>query len=605
MPGSFQRPRRAPVVACAVAVAIAIALTQSLVYAAADPNKVLHWYFPTAETGFDPAKISDLYSATVNEAIFERLLTYDYMASPAKLAPMLAEAMPEVTDEGRTYTFHLRKGVYFADDPAFKGAKRELTAQDFVYSYLRFVDPKNRAPYAFLVAGKFEGVDELAAAAEKSGHFDYDAKVRGIEAVDRYTLRFRLKAPDYTFPYVAAHTTLGAVAREVIEAYADDSMAHPVGTGPYRLTEWTRRSKMVLEANPSFRGIPWDFAVSNDPWDQSVAAAMRGKTLPQVGRVEITVVEESQGVWLGFQGRQLDYINLPPALRDKGLAGDKLTPELAAQKVALFRSVEPSITYTFLNMKDPVLGGTSLEKVALRRAVIMAYDVGQEIEVVRQGQAIPLEMPIPPGVVGYDPAYRSLNRHDPELANKLLDHFGYRKGADGWRTLPDGSPLVLRYAAETTGGGRELNELWKKNMDAIGVRIEFDISKFDEHRKAAKACKLQMWGSGWIADYPDGDNFMQNFYGPNIGQSNNGCYDSPAFNKLYEQAATLPSSPERDRLFLLMTRQMEVDGANSLQVARMRNELLHPWVQGYKKHPILQADFVYMDVDMQARAAAQ
>src|SRR4051794_10563443 len=192
-------------------------------HAAADPNKVLRWYFPTGETGFDPCLISDLYSATVNEAIFERLLTYDYLARPAKLAPMIAESMPEVADGGRTYTFHLRKGVYFTPDPAFKGKKRELVAQDFVYSFLRFVDPANHAAYAFLVSGKFIGVDELAAAAEKTGRFDYDAKVPGIEAVDRYTLRFRLKQPDYNFPYVAAHTSLGAVAREVIEAYGNDT----------------------------------------------------------------------------------------------------------------------------------------------------------------------------------------------------------------------------------------------------------------------------------------------------------------------------------------------------------------------------------------------
>ena len=137
--------------------------------AAADPNKVLRIAFPTGETGFDPAKVFDLYSATVNEAIFDRLLTYEYLASPSKLAPMAAEAMPEVADEGRTYTFHLRKGIYFTPDPAFKGAKRELVAQDVVYSIMRFMDPANRSQYAFLIEGKIKGLDALAAAAKKSG----------------------------------------------------------------------------------------------------------------------------------------------------------------------------------------------------------------------------------------------------------------------------------------------------------------------------------------------------------------------------------------------------------------------------------------------------
>ena len=113
---------------------------------------------------------------------------------------MTAEAMPEVTDDGRTYTFRIRKGIHFTPDPAFKGNARELMAQDYVYSYKRFLDPKNQAPYAFLLEGKISGLDALAAAAKKTGRFDYDAKLPDIEVVDRYTLRIRLASRDYNFP---------------------------------------------------------------------------------------------------------------------------------------------------------------------------------------------------------------------------------------------------------------------------------------------------------------------------------------------------------------------------------------------------------------------
>ena len=171
---------------------------------AADPTKVLRIAFPTAETGFDPVQVSDFYSATVIEQIYDRLLTYDYLARPAKLVPMMAEAMPEVAENGRVYTYRIREGHLFHADPAFKGAKRELTAQDFVYTFMRFMDPKNRSPYAFLLEGKIEGLDELAAKAKKTGKFDYDAKVPGLAAVDRYTLRIRLAQTDYNFPYIAA-----------------------------------------------------------------------------------------------------------------------------------------------------------------------------------------------------------------------------------------------------------------------------------------------------------------------------------------------------------------------------------------------------------------
>ena len=175
---------------------------------------------------------------------------------------------------------------------------------------------------------------------------------------------------------------------------------------------------------------------------------------------------------------------------------------------------------------------------------------------------------------------------------------GYRKGADGWRTLPNGRPLVLRLATGTSQIERTFNELWKKSMDAISVRIEFDAGKFSDHLKQAKACQLMMWGAAWTADYPDGENFMQLLYGPNTGQSNNGCYESKSFDALYERARAMsPDRPERNRLFLEMTRQMEVDGAWSMHVSRERNQMIRPWVLGYKKHPILHAEWIYMDLE--------
>jgi len=583
-------------VAAAAAMALGFALPAPA-GAAPDPNKVLHYYFPAGESGFDPVRISDLYSATVLEAIFERLLTYDYLARPSKLVPMLAESMPLVEDNGKTYTFKLRKGIYFAPDPIFKGQKRELVAQDVVYSYLRFMDPKYRAPYAFLLEGKIVGLDEAAEAAKKSGKFDYDAKIPGIQAVDRYTVRFRLKETDYNFLFIAAHISLGVVSREAIEGYGDDTMAHPVGTGPYMLQSWVRRSKIVLESNPEYRGFTWDFAPSEPAaWDEQLVKDMRGKQMPQVGKVEITIIEEAQSRWLAFQQKQIDYFAVPETFAPNALDGDKLKPDLAAEGIRLFRAPDPDMTYTAFNFRDPILGGFSKEKIALRRAMAMAYNIDDEIKVVRKGQAVALQMPIPAGVIGHDPSYRSVNQYDPDTANKLLDHFGYKKGKDGWRTLPDGKPLLIRLATEPQSTQRELDEVWQKSLAAIGVRMEQAVAPFVDNVQAANACKLMMWGQGWIADYPDGDNFLQLLYGPNTGQSNNGCYESAAFDKFYTASRTIPDSPERNRLYLEMSRQMEVDAAWSLHVSRMRSELIRPWILGYKKHPILQADWQYLDV---------
>jgi len=577
-----------------------VALLIAASAAAADPAKLLRISFPVAETGFDPVRVSDLYSNIVNEAIFERLLTYDYLARPAKLIPMTAESMPEVSEGGRTYIVHLKRGIHFAPDPAFKGQRRELTAEDYVYSFKRFADPANRAPYGFMLQGKIVGLDEQTEAAKKSGKFDYDATIPGLVALDKYTLRFKLTGADFLFPYTLAHVPFCAVAREVVEAYGNDVQAHPVGTGPYMLKEWRRAAKITLEANPSYREVTWNFQAEGNSRDEALATEMKGKKIPQIGRVEISIIEESQSRWLAFERKELDYLALPATFVGEALdESNNLKPKWVEQGVSLYRAVDPSVGYTFFNFRDPLVGGFAKEKIALRRAIIMGFDLPAEIRVIAKNQEIQAQMPIPPGVVGFDASYRGVNQYDPVLANKLLDYFGYKKGSDGYRTLPDGKPLTIRQATGTAAIDREYSELWKRSMDAIGIRMLFEPGKFADTLKAAKACHVMMWQASWTADYPDGDNFMQLLYGPNTGESNNGCYESKAYDALYEKSLTLPpTSVERNRLFIDMSRQIEVDGAWNLHSSPIRNQLIRPWVKGYKKHPILQAEFVYMDVDV-------
>jgi ABC-type transport system substrate-binding protein len=570
---------------------------------AADPNKVLHLYFPAAEDGFDPAAFASLYSNIINEAIFERLLTYDYLARPAKVVPMLAESLPEISADGRTYTFHLKKGIHFTPDPAFKGQPRELLAADFIYSFKRIMDPQLRSPWQFMLENKITGLDELAAKARKTGHFDYDQPVTGLSTPDRHTLKIQLKEADPNFIYIMAHTPFSALTREVVETYGKELIAHPVGTGAYQLKEWKRRNRIVLEANPGYRGLTWNFKPSTDPEDATLVQAMQGKSLPQIGRIEIGIIEEPQSVWLAFKGGQLDMVNVPQQFIREALVNDELAPPFRREHIRLYRATDPEITYTFFNFRDPVIGGHSKEKIALRRAIAMSYNVNEEIRVIRQGQAIKAQGIIPPGVVGHDPAYRTSIPYDPPLANALLDRYGYQKGTDGWRTLPDGSPLTLHLQGDTSGAGRPFDELWKKSLDAIGIRIEFPKSNFADNLKAAKSCKVQMMGAAWTADYPDGDNFMQLLYGPNSSQSNNGCYESQAFDVLYKQSRQLPDSPARNRLFDQMTRQMEADTAWILHVTRRRTQLIRPWIIGYKKHPILHAEWLYMDVDRTQKAS--
>ncbi|MDY7576209.1 ABC transporter substrate-binding protein [Actimicrobium sp. CCI2.3] len=563
----------------------------------ADPEKVIHFAIPAADDGFDMVRTPNYYSGVIAESIYETLLTYDYLASPAKLVPKVAEAMPEVSDGGKTYTFHLKKGIFFTDDPAFKGKPRELTAQDFAYSFRRLLDPANRSPSAGFLQGKIVGMDAVVAAAKKSGKFDYDAPVTGLQTPDRYTLQISLNAPDYNFPYVIAYVALAGSAREVIDAYGLQSGQHPVGTGAYMLERYVPRSKIILVANPGYRGSIWNFEPSSDPMDQQIVRDMKGKKMPQVGRIEVSVIEEEQARWLAFQDKQIDIDWVPQLAARTVLDGTKLKPEFVAQKIRLQRFIEPAITYTFFNMHDPIVGGYSDEKNALRRAIAMSYNNDDDVTLIRHGQAINAEMIIPPGVVGYDPNYRSSIGYDPVLANKLLDHFGYKRGPDGYRTLPDGKPLKLKINREASVIYQELAELWKRGLDEIGIRAEHPVSNFADNLKAATKCELMMWGGAWSVDYPDGENFLQLLYGPNAHQGNNGCYESPAYDALFKKAITLPPGAERTALYLQMNRQMEADTAWKLGVMRVRNWVSRPWVLGFKKHPLLHTGWEYIDVD--------
>ena len=292
--------------ACVAGVGPTVALAQG------DPSKVLRVVFPTAETGFDPQASNDLFSNHINRALFDAPYTYDFLARPHKIIPNTAVALPNISADGLTWTIKIKPGIYFADDAVFKGQKRELTAADYVFSWKRVVDPRMRSPVLQTFDGKFAGADALLAKAKETGKLDYDAPLEGLQALDRYTLRIQLTRPAYDLLPELTTIPAAAVAREVIEVYGDTSgwaMANPVGTGPYRLKEWRRAQKIVLEANPSYREVR--FPDSNDPADRAIVARSKGKKLPLIGRIEVSIIEESQPRLLAFEKGDVDYVTLP------------------------------------------------------------------------------------------------------------------------------------------------------------------------------------------------------------------------------------------------------------------------------------------------------
>ncbi len=599
-----------------LAIAAATLLVACATLPAAAQKKVLHIAFRVAETGFDPQRVFDRYSVGVCENIFEGLLTYDYLARPARLVPLVAETIPEPEEGATRYTFRIKPGIFFTDDPAFKGAKRELVARDFEYMVKRFRDPKNRSPYEWLFENRIVGLDELTEKAKKSGQFDYDAPVAGLEVRGKYVISFKLKAPDYNFLYTLAMPNVAPMPREVVEAYAADTHGHPVGTGPFILKDWVRRSKIVLERNPDHRGYELDtrYADPSDPWDRKVMDDLRGKRLPALDRVEISIIEEDQPRYLAFVNKEHDILDETPfSFIDQVLPNGKLSKAMAKEHMNVFRELQPEITYDVFNVEPKLasgqenpVGGYSPERVALRRAMILAHDRDQEISVIRKNQALPAQTPVPPGVVGYDTSLHSTEQDpDPARAKALLDMFGYMdRDGDGWRERPDGTPLVIQYKYNVGGDSRQLAELWVKSMTAVGIHLEATAVQFADLLNDKRVGNFEMAASAWIADYPDAQNFLQLLYGPNTNQSNESRFKLAEYDRLYEKSLGVPDSPERNQLYREMDRLILAYAPWRLGVHRIFNHLQYPWVKGYKKHPILYTNFKYLDLDVAAQHLA-
>ena len=578
---------------------------------AADPNKVFRYAFEVAETSFDPHKISDVYSNIANSAMFDAPLRYDYLARPLKLKPNTLTALPEISKDGLTYILHVKPGIYFIDDPAFGGKKRELVAEDYVYSMKRLMDPKLAASQAGEIEGVILGSDEAMTRARKANKLDYDAPFEGIKALDRYTWQIRLAKPIGVFVFNLADCRIScAVAREVVEKYGDDFDAHPVGTGAFQLAFWKRTSKMVFEANPDFREEYFDGEpATNDAQGQAILARQKGKRLPMVGKVEIYVIEAEQPRWLSFLNEEFDFIfRVPEEYANVGMPNNKLAPNLKRRGIAMEQVPGLDLTFNYFNMEDPTVGGYTPEKVALRRAISLGYKTQDEIAIIRKNQAIPAQTPYAPGVAGYDPAFRtSANEYDVAKAKALLDMFGYiDRDGDGYREMPDGSPLVLKFNSTPNARDNQLDELWKRSMDDIGVRITIRKAKWPDLLKESDNGKLMFWQLGGSAAMPDADTWLQSLYGPNAGfRGNRARFRLAEYDQLFDRARVMPDSPERTKIYQQMAKLVVAYAPWKINTHRIVTDMWYPWVVGYRR-PLVQSQnfWRFIDIDLEKAPAA-
>jgi ABC-type transport system substrate-binding protein len=574
--------------------------------------KELRYAFRAAETGFDPAQISDSYSKAVAAGIFDAPLEFEFHTYPAKLRPNILVAMPEVSADFKTLTFEIKPGIYFSDDPAFKGQKRELVAADYIYSIKRHYDPQWKSPNLYLLENvKILGASELRKelmAAKKP--FDYDRPVEGLKLLDRYRFQIKLGVGDPRFINQFADAGfLGAVAREVVEFYGSKIMEHPVGTNAWRLAEWRRSSQIVLEKNPNFRELRYaEVAPPNRPELAAQVAALQGRRLPMVDRVVIAIIEEAQPRWLSFMNGEKDVIEEVPAdFATIAMPNNKLAPNLAKRGIQMTRYPRADVAFTYFNMEDPVIGGYTPEKIALRRAISLGSDVEKQIRLARRGQAVPSQGPIAPGTFGFDAGFKSeMGEYDLAKAKALLDLYGYvDQDGDGWRDQPDGSALKLEYATQPDSTNRQLNEQWQQNMNALKIRIKFKTAKWPENLKSANAGKLQMWGVSWVATAPDGDTFLALGDGGAKGKANKARFDLPAYNALYNKQKSLADGPERQAVMAEAAKLMVAYMPYKTEVHRVFTDMAQPWVLGYNRNVFVRDFWKYVDINTEALSQSQ
>ncbi len=627
----MQAPRTLAALVALAAASFAMGVSPGAL-AAADPAKVLRVASPDIAT-LDPQQYNDSPSYNVLVAIFEGLYEFDYLASPVRLAPLTAEGMPAISADGLTWTVKLKPGIYFTPDPAFGGKRRELTAADYVYSLQRWLDPNHRrggdASIDRLIVGAKARVD---AARKPGAKFDYDTPLEGLRALDRYTLQ--LKLTDAVYQPIQFFLTLGACAREVVEANHDDIAAHPVGTGAYMLKEWKRGSRLQLVANPGYRKTAFP-RVESGPW-AAMSRSLQGREFPRIGTVDIALIDEESVRVLEFERGNLDYIELHSdvanRLLDKGgprLRGDDTTArtgaatataglatatagpatasaglaavraDLASQGVTRLATPEPYSFFLYFNTRDDAVGGMSREAIALRRALALGFDVNAFIEVAMGGQSVPANQMLPPRVAGHDDGYGDKSLYDPAAANALLDRTGFKRGADGYRTRPDGRPLTVVVTLRSGLVSTTTATLMRKNYDALGVRVDFHITPFQDAIKELESGRFGVYYGGY-GGLPFGYGILQQLDSRASPIQNVSRFAMPDYDRAMDAFFHASDASGQQRAALTMASIARSYVPMFPVMFRLQNEFVHPWVQGFA--PQLFATYWrYLDIDTAKR----
>ncbi|MDC1174037.1 ABC transporter substrate-binding protein [Bacteriovoracaceae bacterium] len=549
--------------------------------------------------GMDPIYSNDRYSSNEVARVFEGLLEYHYLKRPYTLVPNLAEDMPTVSKDGLTYTFKIKKGVLFHDDPAFPNGKgRELVADDFVYSIKRLADPKLQGLGWWLLDGKIKGLNEWRSKYAELDAVDYNEEVDGLKATDRYTLEFKLTKPFPQFLYSLAMPFTFAVAKEVVTKYGQELLNHPVGTGPFILPRFEQSNKITYTRNKNFREKKYPCEASEELKVKGLLEDC-GKKLPLVDKIVVNILIEDQPRWLNFQKGKVDFVAVPKDNFDTAIPDAKnLSPEFKAKGFELLISPSLDVTYTAFNHDLELFK----KNKALRQAMSLAFNINDANKLFYNNTALPAQSVIPPGIAGYienfESPYRGTGKAaDLAKAKELLAKAGYPNG----KGLPE-----ITYDCPASTVSRQIGEYFRKQMAQIGVNIKVIQNPWPELQKKITNRTVQTYGIAWGADYPDAENFLQLLYGPNRAPGANGSgYDNAEFNRLFKTASVMQNSPERTALYEKLYRIAAEEVPWIYGVHRQSYTLKHAWLKNFVSTDFEAGRASYLNVDLKQKAEAK
>ncbi len=534
----------------------------------------------------------------------------------------------------------LARAYAVADFP--QTGTRELTAADYVYQIKRLAHPKLHSPILSVMNDYIVGLrdytktlkqayDDLAQGRDADVYLDL-AKypLAGVEEVDRYTYRVKIHGKYPQFLYWMAMPFFAPLPPEADRFFSQPGMAarnltldwYPVGTGAYMLAENNPNRRMVLERNPNYHAELYPAAGEAEDAPKGLLADA-GKPLPFIDKVVFSLEKESIPYWNKFLQGYYDRSGVlaesfDQAIRFTGSGDTDVSDAMKEKGIRLLASVAASTYYMGFNMLDPVVGGNSERARKLRLAVSIAVDYEEQISIFRNGRGIAAQGPLPPGIFGYETGCAGINpyvydcvdgqpRRKPiEAAQKLLAEAGYPGGQD----VASGKPLLLYFDTPAVGPEEKARLDWlRKQLAKLNVQLVVRATDYNTFQKKMRIGEAQLFEWGWNADYPDPENFLFLFYGPNkrVGHDgeNTANYDNPEFNRLFERMKNMENTPERLRLIRQMLALARHDAPWLWGVHPKQFLLEHVWVANAKPNHMANNTLKYLRLDPARRAQAR